>query len=332
MVGFPAEEIIGRLPPMPYWAPEAFAEYKQRFTELLAGTVPSNGFETIYQHANGTKISVLIYESALIDETGNQTGWMSSILDISELKRAQELTRQQEEKLHASARLATMGEIASMLAHELNQPLAAISSYTTGAMNILETENADNNLLIGALSKVNNQAQRAGQIIRSVHEFVKKREPTREQVDICELIQNTMPLIELQGQASHISLQWLPTKNLPKVLADKVLIEQVLLNLTRNAIEAMHETPAGQRNLRIQASLDKEVDQVVVEVVDRGSGISEAIAERLFSPFFSTKASGMGMGLNICRTAIEFHGGKLTHSDNPAGGTIFRFALPAYRD
>ena len=165
-----------------------------------------------------------------------------------------------------------------------------------------------------------------------MHEFVKKREPTREQVDICELIQNTMPLIELQGQASHISLQWLPTKNLPKVLADKVLIEQVLLNLTRNAIEAMHETPAGQRNLRIQASLDKEVDQVVVEVVDRGSGISDAIAERLFSPFFSTKASGMGMGLNICRTAIEFHGGKLTHSDNPAGGTIFRFALPAYRD
>ncbi|MFZ6689162.1 ATP-binding protein [Undibacterium sp. SXout11W] len=330
MVGFPADQIIGRLPPMPYWAPEAFAEYKQRFSDLLAGTVPANGFETIYQHANGTKISVLIYESALIDETGKQTGWMSSILDISELKRAQELSRQQEEKLHASARLATMGEIASMLAHELNQPLAAISSYTTGAMNIVEADNAEKNLLLGALSKVNAQAQRAGQIIRSVHEFVKKREATREQVDICELIQNTMPLIELQGQASHIHIQWLPTKNLPTVLADHVLIEQVLLNLTRNAIEAMQETPTGHRNLRIQASMDVENDHVVVEVSDRGTGIPAAIAEQLFSPFFSTKASGMGMGLNICRTAIEFHGGKLTHSDNPAGGTIFRFVLPAF--
>ncbi len=330
MVGFPADQIIGRLPPMPYWAPEAFAEYKQRFSDLLAGTVPANGFETIYQHANGTKISVLIYESALIDETGKQTGWMSSILDISELKRAQELSRQQEEKLHASARLATMGEIASMLAHELNQPLAAISSYTTGAMNIVEADNVEKNLLLGALSKVNAQAQRAGQIIRSVHEFVKKREATREQVDICELIQNTMPLIELQGQASHIHIQWLPTKNLPPVLADHVLIEQVLLNLTRNAIEAMQDTPTGHRNLRIQASIDIENDQVLVEVSDRGTGIPAAIAEQLFSPFFSTKASGMGMGLNICRTAIEFHGGKLTHSDNPAGGTIFRFALPAF--
>ena len=332
MIGYPPEEIIGRLPPMPYWAPEALEEYKQRFTQLLAGSVPQDGFETIYQRADGQRIPVLVYESPLIAESGEQTGWMSSILDISELKHAQELSRQQEEKLHASARLATMGEIASMLAHELNQPLAAISSYTTGAINLLEAGDRDKILLQSAMSKVHAQAQRAGQIIRSVHEFVKKREPSREQVDLCELIQSVMPLIELQAQSSYIPIQWLPPRQSPKVLADQVLIEQVLLNLTRNAIESMQDTPPARRSLRIQVQLDLALDAVAVEVIDRGNGISSSIAEQLFSPFFSTKASGMGMGLNICRTAIEFHGGKLTHSDNPGGGTIFRFVLPTFHE
>jgi two-component system sensor histidine kinase DctS len=328
MVGFPAEEIIGRMPPMPYWAPEAIEEYQQRFTQLLAGTVPSEGFETTYQHASGERIPVLIYESALIDEQGKQAGWMSSILDISELRRAQELTRQQEEKLHTSAKLATMGEIASMLAHELNQPLAAISSYTTGAINLLQAGMIDRSLFQSALEKVNAQAQRAGQIIRSVHEFVKKREAAREPLQIADLIQSAMPLVELQAQASHVALQWKVRPKLPLVLADRVLLEQVLLNLTRNAIEAMQTTAPEKRILRVEAALDEASQQVIVSVTDRGHGIPVEVAEKLFSPFFTTKSAGMGMGLNICRTAIEFHGGKLSHHENPAGGTIFQFAIP----
>lgn len=328
MVGFPAEEIIGRIPPMPYWAPEAIEEYQQRFTQLLAGTVPSEGFETIYQHASGERIPVLIYESALIDEHGKQTGWMSSILDISELRRAQELSRQQEEKLHTSAKLATMGEIASMLAHELNQPLAAISSYTTGAVNLLQAGVVDHSLFQSALEKVNAQAQRAGQIIRSVHEFVKKREAAREPLQIADLIQSAMPLVELQAQASHVALQWKIKPQLPLVLADRVLLEQVLLNLTRNGIEAMQTTAPEKRILRVEAVLDEASQQIIVSVTDRGHGIPAEVAEKLFSPFFTTKSAGMGMGLNICRTAIEFHGGRLSHHENPAGGTIFQFALP----
>ncbi|MBC3907174.1 sensor histidine kinase [Undibacterium umbellatum] len=328
MVGFPAEEIIGRIPPMPYWAPEAIEEYQQRFTQLLAGTVPSEGFETIYQHASGERIPVLIYESALIDEHGKQTGWMSSILDISELRRAQELSRQQEEKLHTSAKLATMGEIASMLAHELNQPLAAISSYTTGAVNLLQAGVMDRSLFQSALEKVNAQAQRAGQIIRSVHEFVKKREAAREPLQIADLIQSAMPLVELQAQASHVALQWKIKPQLPLVLADRVLLEQVLLNLTRNGIEAMQTTAPEKRILRVEAVLDEASQQIIVSVTDRGHGIPAEVAEKLFSPFFTTKSAGMGMGLNICRTAIEFHGGRLSHHENPAGGTIFQFALP----
>ena len=338
MIERPAEDIVGSLPPMPYWAPEAIAEYRQRFTQLLAGTVPSEGFETIYQRASGERFPVLIYESPLVNENGVQTGWMSSILDISELKRAQELSRQQEEKLHASARLATMGEIASMLAHELNQPLAAISSYTTGAVNLIQADNSDKELLLQALAKANAQAQRAGQIIRSVHEFVKKREPSREPVSIASVIDGAMPLIDLQAQPFYVAIQLAIAPNLPTVLADRVLLEQVLLNLTRNAIEAMQGNSPGRRILRIVAEMAAPGQQpaahstIIVSVIDQGYGIPADVAEKLFSPFFSTKSGGMGMGLKICRTAIEFHGGTLTHQDNPAGGTIFKFALPVTED
>ncbi|HTD07060.1 PAS domain S-box protein, partial [Undibacterium sp.] len=255
MIEHPAEQIVGRLPPMPYWAPEAIAEYQQRFTQLLAGTVPSEGFETIYQRADGERFPVLIYESPLVNENGVQTGWMSSILDISELKRAQELSRQQEEKLHASARLATMGEIASMLAHELNQPLAAISSYTTGAVNLIRADNSDKELLLQALAKANAQAQRAGQIIRSVHEFVKKREPSREPVSIASVIDEAMPLIDLQAQPFYVAIHLSIAANLPTVLADRVLLEQVLLNLARNAIEAMQGNSPARRLLQIVAEM-----------------------------------------------------------------------------
>ncbi len=329
MVGYPPAELIGRLPPMPYWAPEAIAEYEQRFAQILTGTVQPEGFETIYQRANGERFPVLIYESALVDEHGKQTGWMSSILDISELKRAQEHSRQQEEKLHAHARLATMGEMASMLAHELNQPLAAISSYTTGAINLLNEAPKDAALLPAVLDKVRQQAQRAGQVIRSVHEFVKKREVARAPLSIVSLIHNIAPLIELQAQHAQVHVHYQIDPQLPEVLADKVLLEQVLLNLTRNAIDAMQDIAAERKQLQVHAHLSwTRTDQILIQIIDHGDGISDDIAAELFSPFFSTKAEGMGMGLNICRTAIEFHGGSLQHRANPEGGTIFEFNLP----
>ena len=336
MIGVPAEELVGRLPPMPYWAPEVIEDYEQRFAQILTGTVQPEAYETIYQRANGERFPVLIHESPLVDEHGKQTGWMSSILDVSELKRAEELSRQHEEKLHANARLATMGEMASMLAHELNQPLAAISSYTTGALNLLEQKGSDPSLLHAALEKARAQAQRAGQVIKSVHEFVRKRETARVPLHLEELLHSVMPLVELQAHSAHIHVQLDIEARLPTVLADKVLLEQVVLNLTRNAIEAMQNTPFEQRQLQIiarqiadDASGFDSTPRVQIQIIDRGHGISQEIAESLFSPFFSTKSSGMGMGLNICRTAIEFHGGSLSHKANPQGGTIFEFSLAA---
>ncbi|MGH8809376.1 MAG: sensor histidine kinase, partial [Noviherbaspirillum sp.] len=265
-----------------------------------------------------------------------QTGWMGSILDISDRKRIEDLNRRQQEKLQSSSRLATMGEIASTLAHELNQPLAAISSYTTGALNLINIEAArrgtvDLDMLKLALEKAGTQAQRAGHIIRSVHTFVKRRDPTREPVSVQALIDSVIPLVELQARQFFVIIQTQIAADLPAVLADRVMLEQVLLNLTRNAIEAMQHVDPARRILRIVAALDAETaaqQSVTVSVIDQGHGIPQEVAERLFSPFFSTKADGMGMGLNICRTTVEFHGGTLIHLDNPAGGTIFRFSLP----
>ena len=331
MVGLPQEELVGKAPPMPYWAPEAMADYQQRFAAVLAGNVTPQ-FETIFQRSDGERVPVLIFEAPLVDSNGVQTGWMGSILDISDRKRAEELNRQQQEKLQASARLATMGEISSMLAHELNQPLAAISSYTTGAINLLgraqETGTpVDAAQLMPAIEKAGAQAQRAGQIIRSVHQFVKKREPERQRLDIASLVDGISTLIELQARKYFVQIQTAIAPDLPPVSADRMMLEQVLLNLTRNAIEAMQEVAPERRVLRIVAVLVER--QVCVSVIDHGSGIRPDVAARLFSPFFSTKAEGMGMGLSICRTAIEFHGGALSHRDNPGGGTIFSFSLPA---
>lgn len=329
IVGYPAEEIVGKLPPMPYWAAEAMSEYEARFASVLAGKVTPQ-FETFFQRPNGERVPVLVFEAPLVDNDGKQTGWMGSILDISDRKRIEEVNRQQQEKLQASARLATMGEIASMLAHELNQPLAAISSYTTGALNLLDRDGpVDRAILKPALEQSVAQAQRAGQIIRSVHEFVKKREPQRQAVAIPSLLDGIRALIELQARQSYVSYRTEIPAGLPPVRADRVMIEQVLLNLTRNGIEAMQHVPPQRRLLRVVAAHLADSGQVSVAVIDQGHGIPDEVAQRLFSPFFSTKAEGMGMGLNICRTAIEFHGGALTFRANPQGGTIFTFVLPA---
>jgi two-component system sensor histidine kinase DctS len=278
----------------------------------------------------------LIYESPLVDDSGKQTGWMSSILDISDLEHAEDINRQQQEKLQSSARLAAMGEIASTLAHELNQPLAAVSSYLTGALNMIEEDKTSVSAAFKenvkpAIEKAAAQTQRAGHIIRSVHSFTKRRETNKAEINLKEMIDRITPLIELQAQRKFVTVHKAISEKLPNVLADATLIEQVLLNLTRNAIDAMEDTPAEKRILRIEAYLNDKASgrKVTVAVIDQGCGISKEVESKLFSPFFSTKADGMGMGLSICRTAVEAHGGTLRFAPNPDGGTIFSFSLPA---
>ncbi|MBL8409439.1 MAG: PAS domain S-box protein [Candidatus Accumulibacter sp.] len=329
MVGFSAEELIGREPPMPYWAPEEMERTLLLNNRVLQGKAPHEGFEIRLMHKDGSRFDALIYEAPLIDADGRQTGWMGSIIDVTERKHAEELARQQQEKLQVTARLVTMGEMASTLAHELNQPLAAITSYNAGCLNKLESGNFTTAQLKEALGKLAVQAQRAGHIIRRVHDFVRKSEPKLAACDLAEAIDDSIGFIEGAAKSRGVRIVREIQGMRPELLADQVMIEQVLLNLMRNGIEAMAETPAHRRRLTIK--LGQLENHMEIRVIDRGPGIPPEMEEKLFTPLFSTKADGMGMGLNICRSIIEFHHGRLWVESNPEGGSIFVMTLPIGR-
>ncbi len=247
--------------------------------------------------------------------------------DISERKQGEEMYRQQLEKLQTTSRLITMGEMASSLAHELNQPLAAISNYCNGCVARIEGGTTTPQELLGVMQKASNQAERAGTIIRRIREFVKKSAPDRTSCKVSEIIDATLGFAEIDARKHGVQLQLDIDPTLPDVLADRIMIEQVLLNLLRNAIEAMHATPMPERLLCL-AVHRREPGQLMISVTDRGHGITAESRAKLFAPFFTTKPHGMGMGLNICRSIIEFHHGQLWNEANPAGGTVFRFTLP----
>lgn len=326
MTGYSTAELIGLIPPMPYWAPEEHETMLAVHRKAMAGQAPSEGVEVRLQRKNGERFDALIYEAPLIDANGRHTGWMGSVLDITERKHAAELARQQQEKLQFTARLVTMGEMASSLAHELNQPLSAIASYTTGCLNRLDAGNLPQEELRDALGKLASQAQRAGHVIRRIYDFVRRSEPQRTNCDINEIVLDAIGLIEPDARKRGMEIVSDLTDNLPRIQADTVMLGQILLNLMRNGIEAMQATEVWRRQLVVSTALVENCLQV--SVADHGSGISQEAIEHLFEPFYTTKPEGMGMGLNICRSIIEFHKGRMWVDDNTGGGTIFRFTLP----
>ena len=326
MVGYSPEELIGRLPPMPYWDPDHLERTQEVHDMILSGAAPPEGVELRLRRKNGERLDALIFEAPLIDAAGRHTGWMGSLLDITEQKRARELGRQQEERLQATSRLVTMGEMASTLAHELNQPLAAIASYNTGCLNRLEQAAIDRDELRDIHAKLGRQARRAGEIIRRVHDFVRRAEPKREALDFNTVIREAIGLIEADAHKRRMRIETDLAPRLPDIPADPVMIEQVIVNLVRNGMDAMHDNPPGRRTVRVATR--EEGGQLVVQVADSGRGIDADTARRLFEPFFTTKPEGMGMGLNICRSIAELHHGRLGFESNPDGGTIFILSFP----
>ncbi|HLO79044.1 MAG TPA: PAS domain S-box protein, partial [Magnetospirillum sp.] len=326
MVGWAADELVGCVPPMPYWSPDAMDLTMEWHNRVMAGNAPPDGFEIQFRRRDGKKFWALIYEAPLIDADGRQSGWMASVLDITERKHAEDMERRQQEKLQRTGRLITMGEMASTLAHELNQPLSAIASYNTGCLNRLASGRFDAGELQTALVKLGVQAQRAGQIIRRVHDFVRKSEPQVQPCAVNAVIDDVVGFIEFDAKSRGVTIQTALAPQNPMVIADRILLEQVVLNLARNGIEAMASIPAPRRKLSVDVRLDD--GQVVVSVADWGPGIPDEVAADLFQPFFTTKAEGMGMGLNICRSIIEFHQGRLWFEPNDGGGAVFRFSLP----
>ncbi len=338
MVGFGADELIGQTAPMPYWPPEMVGEYQQRQAVRLAGnTPPREGYESVFMRKDGTRFPVLIIEAPLVSTQGEQTGWMSAILDISEQRRVEELSRASQERLQATARLATVGEMASLLSHELNQPLAAIASYANGSLNLMDHAGTGRNSEVlndvhMALRRIAEQAGRAGRVINSVHDFVRRRDQAREPVAPRALLDAIAPLVSLQARKLGVLVRTELEASLPAVVCDRTMVEQVLLNLARNGMQAMDQPECHTRVLVLQvrrAASNAQQGWLEFSVSDCGSGIDEAVAEQLFTPFFTTKTEGMGLGLSLCRTVIEQHGGHLDHAPNPPTGTVFRFTLPA---
>ena len=358
MVGFEASDLLHHSFPSPYWPPELAEAYQERQTIRLAGNkLPREGHESVFMRPDGTRFPVLIMEAPLINAVGKHTGWMSAILDVSEQRRVEELSRASQDRLQATARLAMVGEMASLLSHELNQPLAAISSYATGSLNLLkhQQENTPSDSqgpfagppasasatgaalsddLQLAMSRIAEQAERAGKVIKSVHDFVRRRDQPREVVEPRALLEAVMPLVGLQARKLSVRVAIDVDAQCAPVLCDRTMVEQVLLNLSRNGMQAMqhHEgsgAAPGTLTLRVRPAASKGHSRwVEFAVIDTGEGISAEVAAKLFTPFFTTKDEGMGLGLSMCRTVIEQHGGFLGFEAALPRGTIFSFTLP----
>jgi len=326
MIGWTEEELIGHQPPMPYFVPGDSSLTPVTGDATLDSRAPLTEIELKLQRRNGERFDALVREAPLIDADGNHCGWMGTILDITDRRRAEELSRLQAEKLSRRSRLITMGELASTLAHELNQPLAAIAGYAIGCLNKIKSEKADVSEIGEAIEKLATQAQRAGSIISRVLDFARKREPKFGPVDSTKLLNDVAGFMASAAREQDTTVIVTPEPALPSIQGDRILLEQALLNLVRNGFEAIANTPREARMLTLSS---RRVDHAIeISVADRGSGIADEIRELLFTPFVTTKREGMGMGLNICRSIVEMHKGRLWCEARPGGGTTFTFTIP----
>lgn len=323
MTGYGADELLGRLPPYPYWHPDDVAQHWRHYEAMMSGQTARSGFESRLQHRDGHEVITMVYTAQLIDAGGRHSGWMSSVVDITEQKRAELRQRQNEEQLQHAQRLASLGEMASTLAHELNQPLMALNNFASAAKAF--AEQGDRGLLASSLDEIVVQAQRSAEIVRRIRGFVRQRTAGAEDFAVAALVENALALLrgELRQRQARAEVR-IPL-SLPCVRGDRVLLEQVLLNLVSNSLQAMEATPPERRTVDVEAEV---VDgRMQIRLADCGSGIDARLAEQVFAPFFTTKAGGLGLGLNICRTIVEAHRGRLSFADRAGGGTVFTVEL-----
>jgi two-component system sensor histidine kinase DctS len=323
MTGYDVDELLGRLPPYPYWHPDDVAQHWRQNDTTMSGQAALSGFESRLRHRDGHEVITMVYTAALIDVDGKHSGWMSSVVDITEQKRAELRQRQNDEQLQHAQRLASLGEMASTLAHELNQPLMALSNFASAAKAFAKQGNQQ--LLVSSLDETVVQAQRSAEIVRRIRGFVRQRTVGTEDCSVAALAGNALALLqgEMRMRRARAVLRIPP--GLPEVRGDRVLLEQVLLNLLSNSLQAMQAVPPEQRLVEIEAGLNE--GHMHIRVADRGPGIDAAVADQVFAPFFTTKTGGLGLGLNICRTIVEAHRGRLSFADRPGGGTVFTLEL-----
>jgi PAS domain S-box-containing protein len=275
--------------------------------------------------------------SRYLNWTDGRLAQMVIATDITPRRMAEDLAAQQAEKAQSASRLITMGEMASSVAHELNQPLTAISNYCTGMVSRIQAKQISEEEMLSALEKTARQAQRAGQIIQRIRSFVKRSAPNRTESDVSQLVSEALELAEIELRRRHVRLTHYLAARLPRLMVDPILIEQVLVNLLKNAAESIDHAnrPNNRRNVELRV-LPKQIEGVgeAVEftVTDSGQGLAPEVMQRLFEAFFSTKAEGMGIGLNLCRSIVESHQGRMQAENLYNGAEVtgcrFSFWLP----
>jgi two-component system sensor histidine kinase DctS len=290
------------------------------------------GHETRWRHRDGRMLDVMVFESPLVDGIGQQVGWMGSFVDVTERKRLEELERRQREVLANHARLSTLGEVASTLAHELNQPLTSIVSYSAGIAKALEKQAHLDPELVAAAQALSGHASQAGDIVHRIRARLARRDPVLESGSINPIVAHAVAMLQRDFQHAGIDVSLEVDADLPRVRMDHIGIEQVVSNLLRNAADAMAGIAGPKRiALRTFLSLHPPLGQptgwVTVEVTDQGGGLGGRDIETLTEPFFSTKREGTGLGLAICRSILESHGGVLHAQNAPIVGAQFSFAL-----
>jgi PAS domain S-box-containing protein len=466
MTGYSEPELIGRMPPYPYWPPERIDENFRLLQQELLGRSPAGGIEVRVMRKDGVLFDARMYVSPLIDARGRQSGWMTSMTNITEAKRirdqlsasherfttvlegldaavsvlsvqqgellfanrsyrlwfgadarghsqlasgslpqpayhdgddhvdglsglpAQELTKtgadprevyieslnkwfdvrsrylqwtdgrlaqmliatdvtarrrieeqvsHQAEKAQVSSRLITMGEMASSVAHELNQPLTAITNYCNGMISRVRGDSIGRDDLVSALEKTSRQAERAGQIIQRIRAFVRKSVPQRQNTQARQIVDDALELASIELRRRNVTIHSYVAQRLPELMVDPILIEQVLLNLVRNAAEAIDtaQMPTSRRFIELRVVPRHTADEggiVEFSVTDTGPGLPDEVIGRLYEAFFSTKAEGLGIGLSLCRSIVESHRGRIRaqnlYNGAAVSGCRFAFSLP----
>jgi PAS domain S-box-containing protein len=463
MTGFASTELVGRLPPYPYWPPDRVDENARLLQQELQGRSPSGGIEVRLIRKDRSLFDARLYVSPLIDPKGQQTGWMTSMTNITEAKRirdqlsasherfttvlegldasvsvltvqqgellfvnrsyrlwfgadakghqkmagistggaeaeddvdsfsglptqaltetgtsprevyveslqkwfdvrsrylqwtdgrlaqmliatditarlrAEEQSAAQAEKAQVTSRLVTMGEMASSVAHELNQPLTAITNYCNGMVSRVQADSIGKEDLVAALQKTARQADRAGQIIRRIRAFVKRSEPQRQPAQAQQIVEEAVELASIELRRRNVAIHTYVAQRLPVLMVDPILIEQVVLNLLKNAAEAIDtaQLPPSRRHIELRVvprHTPEERGVIEFSVTDMGPGLKEEVIGRLYEAFFSTKPEGLGIGLSLCRTIIESHRGRMLaqnlYNADAVSGCRFSFTLP----
>jgi two-component system, LuxR family, sensor kinase FixL len=320
LFGYTAAEVIGE--PVTIIFPSDRGSEEAAFLARIAGGQRVDHYETTRRRKDGQIISVSVTISPIKDTTGKIVGASKILRDLTERKAKDERIQQLQAELAHVQRLTELGQVVSTLVHEVNQPLTAISNYVNACRRLVTT--GDQQRVLAALERIGDQTNRTRGIVQRIRDFVKKRDVQMRAENLSHVIDEAVALTRSSVRDVGLTVGVHIDPSDLHVEIDKIQVQQVLFNLLRNGIEAMQDQP--RREIQVATSRVQE-QMVQISVADTGPGLPDEVRQKLFQPFVTTKANGMGVGLSVCRAIVESHGGQLWADDNPGGGTVFRFTV-----